>query len=136
MGGGGGGGGSFFPKLDLLFYKCHCIYRYIQEYTVIVINIRNRSYLFVNRLTLIYMRRQTIYDICVTKISPLEVSMQSPVPSYPISYNLLFHFIIAWKNTKSFDCLFVFPLSKNYYSCHDEFFQAKPCTTISYILQY
>ena len=27
----GGGGGSFFPKLDLFFYKCHCIYRYIQD---------------------------------------------------------------------------------------------------------
>ena len=26
-----GGGGSFFPKLDLFFYKCHCIYRYIQD---------------------------------------------------------------------------------------------------------
>ena len=25
------GGGSFFPKLDLFFYKCHCIYRYIQD---------------------------------------------------------------------------------------------------------
>ena len=27
----GGGGRSFFPKLDLFFYKCHCIYRYIQD---------------------------------------------------------------------------------------------------------
>ena len=26
-----GGGGSFFPKLDLFVYKCHCIYRYIQD---------------------------------------------------------------------------------------------------------
>ena len=24
-------GGSFFPKLDLFFYKCHFIYRYIQD---------------------------------------------------------------------------------------------------------
>ena len=23
--------GSFFPKLDLSFYKCHFIYRYIQD---------------------------------------------------------------------------------------------------------
>ena len=29
-----GGRGSFFPKLDLFFYKCHCIYRYIQDVMV------------------------------------------------------------------------------------------------------
>ena len=27
----GGGGLLFFPKLDLFFYKCHFIYRYIQD---------------------------------------------------------------------------------------------------------
>ena len=25
------GGGLFSQKLDLFFYKCHCIYRYIQD---------------------------------------------------------------------------------------------------------
>ena len=28
---GGGGGGLFFSILDLFFYKCHGIYRYIQD---------------------------------------------------------------------------------------------------------
>ena len=29
-----GGGVVFPPKLDLFFYKCHCIYRYIQDETL------------------------------------------------------------------------------------------------------
>ena len=43
-------GGSFFPKLDLFFYKCHCIYRYIQEEML-------------ENVILVILRRKIVYAV-------------------------------------------------------------------------